>query len=148
MRLFYLFTSGRIAIAFACLQPSMSIIEHPNDCYRCTDSWHGVILYLIIVLVPVTLLYLIILVFQIRMTSAPIPCFVLYSQLVCIVLSHPWETGYHKITMLMFTETGDLRAVTKVILITYGIFNLDFVSHAVPPFCVISKLTLYHRAIL
>ena len=88
--------------------PSMSIIEHPNDCYRCRDNWHGVILYLIIVLVPVTLLYLVILVFQIRMTSAPIPCFVMYSQLVCIVLSHPWETGYHKITMLMFTETGDL----------------------------------------
>ena len=128
--------------------PSMSMVEHPNDCYRCRDNWHGVILYLVIVLVPVTLFYLIILFFQISFTSAPLPCFVMYSQLTSIVFTHPWGDSSEEILQIMFTEAGDLRAVTKVILVLYGIFNLDFITHAVPPFCISSKLTLYHRAIL
>ena len=46
---------------------------------------------------------------------------------------------------VIFTKTGNTRAVTKVILVLYGIFNLDFISHAVPPFCVSKDLRLYHR---
>ena len=127
--------------------PSMSIFEHPNDCYRCRDNWHGVILYLIIVLVPVTLFYLIILIFQINMASAPMPCFIMYSQIVSIALSDAWSNfGLSEIAFN--TNTGDITPVTKLILILYGIFNLDFMSHVVPPFCIISNLSLYHRAIL
>ena len=128
--------------------PSMSIIEHPNDCYKCRNNWHGVILYIIIVLLPVTVVYLIILIFQIRITSAPIPCFIMYSQLISIVLSNHWGKDYDEVTFIMFTETGDLRTVTRLILVFYGIFNLDSLSHVVPPFCVTSYLRLYHRAIL
>ena len=128
--------------------PSMSMVEHPYDCYRCRDNWHGVILYLVIVLVPVTLFYLIILFFQISFTSAPLPCFIMYSQLTSIVFTHPWGDSYEEIIQIMFTEAGDLRAVTKVILVFYGIFNLDFITHAVPAFCISSNLSLYHRAIL
>ena len=46
-----------------------------------------------------------------------------------------------------FTNEVDLRTVTRLILVFYGILNIDFISHAVPPFCVNSYLTLYHRAI-
>ena len=126
----------------------MSIVEHENDCYRCRDNWHGVMLYLVIVLVPVTLFYLIILIFQIRMTSAPMPCFIMYSQLVDFAMSRPWTSNESEFSTIMFNEAGDVRAVTKLILTLYGIFNLDFISHAMPPFCVSSNLSLYHRAIL
>ena len=128
--------------------PSISLIDDPYNCFRCTNNWHGVILYLVIVLVPVTLFYLIILVFQIRMTSAPMPCFILYSQLVVNLLSHSWDSSFGVIENIEFTNEVDLRTVTRLILVFYGIFNLDFISHAVPPFCVNSYLTLYHRAIL
>ena len=128
--------------------PSMSIIEHPNHCYECRGNYRGVMLYLAIVLLPLTLLYLLILIFQIRMTSAPIPCFIMYSQLIVIAFSNTWGWSFDECATLIFTKTGNTRAVTKVILVLYGIFDLDFISHAVPPFCVSKDLRLYHRAIL
>ena len=69
--------------------PSMA--EHPNDCFRCTDNWHGATLYLTIMLVPVTLFYLIILVFQVSLTSVPMPCFIMYSQLISIAFAQPFN---------------------------------------------------------
>ena len=128
--------------------PSMSIIEHPNHCYECRGTYQGVMLYLAIVLLSPTLLYLFILIFQIRMTSAPIPGFVLYSQLIVIAFSYTWGTTFGELTTVIFTKTGNTRAVTKVILVLYGIFNLDFISYAVPPFCVSNNLRLYHGVLL
>ena len=128
--------------------PAMSLIEHPNHCYICSGNHWGVMIYLTIVLLPLTLLYLLILIFQIRMTSAPIPCFVMYSQLVVIAFSDTWGKPFDELSPIFFTKAGNTRAVTKVILVLYGIFNLDFISHAVPPFCVSKDLRLYHRAIL
>ena len=128
--------------------PSVSVIEHANKCYRCTSNWHGVTLYLAIALVPVTLFYLTILFFQIRMTSAPMPCFIVCNQLISIVLSHHTGTASDAVNQIMFTETGNLRAMTKLILALYGIFNLDFIRDVVPPFCVSSYLRYNHRAIL
>ena len=124
---------------------SMSLIEHTNHCYECRGNHWGVMLYLAIVLLPLTLLYLLILIFQIRMTSAPIPCFVMYSQLV---FSDIWGNPFDELTTVIFTKTGNTKAVTKVVLLLYGIFNLDFISHAVPPFCVSKDLRLYHRVFL
>ena len=128
--------------------PSMSIIEHPNQCYECRGAYRGVMLYLAIVILPLTLLYLFILIFQIRMTSAPIPCFVMYSQLVVVAFTDTWGKSFDELPTVIFTKTGNTRAVTKVILVLYGIFDLDFISHAVPPFCVSKDLRLYHRVFL
>ena len=128
--------------------PSLSVTEDANYCFRCTDNWRGVMIYIILVLAPVTLFYLIILVFQIRMTSAPMPCFIMYSQLVTVFLSHRWDSSFEVIGIIEFTNEGHLRLVTRLILVFYGILNLDFMSNAVPPFCVSSNLSLYHRAIL
>ena len=50
----------------------MSIIEHPNHCFECRGNYRGVVLYLVIALVSVTLFYLIILVFQVMLTYASI----------------------------------------------------------------------------
>ena len=128
--------------------PSLSVIEDANYCFRCTDNWRGVMIYIILVFIPVTLFYLTILVFQIRMTSAPMPCFIMYSQLVVLLLSHPLDSSFEVIQTIEFTNEGHLRLVIRLILVFYGIFNLDFMSNAVPPFCVSSNLSLYHRAIL
>ena len=128
--------------------PSMSKIEHANQCYECRGNHWGMMLYLAIVFLPLTLLYLLILIFQIRMTSAPIPCFVMYSQLVVIAFSFNEGKLSDELSTVIFTKTGNTRAVTKVILVLYGIFDLDFISHAVPLFCVSKDLRLYHRVFL
>ena len=127
--------------------PSVSLIEHPNDCFRCTNNWRGLVLILVIALVPITVFYLVILIFQIRMTSAPMPCFIMYSQLIVIACTDTWGRSFN-IAAIVFSKAGDIRLVSKIIFVLYGIFNLDFISHAMPPFSVTTYMTLYHRAIL
>ena len=44
------------------------------------DAWYGVPLFLFLEFVPITVFCLIILVFQISVTSAPMPCFIMYAE--------------------------------------------------------------------
>ena len=53
-----------------------------NECYSCKDTWYKILLYLSLNFIPLSLFYLFILVFQIRLTSAPMICFIMYSQLI------------------------------------------------------------------
>ena len=71
----------------------------------------------------------------------------MYSQLIVIAFSDTWGKLYDELPSVIFTKTGNTRAVTKLIPVLYGILDLDFISHAVPPFCVSKDLRLYHRAI-
>ena len=54
------------------------------QCSNCTDSgWYGILLYMFLEIVPVTVFYfVVILIFQINITSAPMTCYIMYSQLV------------------------------------------------------------------
>ena len=77
--------------------PSVTSFRH--RCVNCTDGWYGVPLFLFLELAPITVLYFVILAFQIKVLSAPMPCFIMYAQLVVIVfdsdsyfsLSHSWN---------------------------------------------------------
>ena len=55
-------------------------------CAKC--EWYGVPVYLLLEFVPVTLFYIIILVFRISLTSAPMISFVIYCQMVTHVLTY------------------------------------------------------------
>ena len=48
-------------------------------CTKCSDSWSGVIIYLLVDFGAVTVMYFIILLFRINMTTAPMTCFILCS---------------------------------------------------------------------
>ena len=120
-----------------------------NMCYICKDTWKDFLLYLCYTFIPLTVFYLIILVFQIRLTSAPMTCFIMYRQLV--VLGFYEECGLESsdsvsvFSQIKFTDTGEtLRVGTKIILTLYGVFNLDFFHYALSPFCLSSKLRSIH----
>ena len=116
-------------------------------CVNCTDAWYGVPLFLFLEFVPITVFYLIILVFQISVTSAPMPCFIMYAQL--IVTAFDFETiRSSQLHKMMFNENGDHRVDMKIIHSFYGVFNLDFFHLVVPPFCISSKLKSIHIALL
>ena len=120
-------------------------------CYLCKDIWiiKGFLLYLAVKFIPLTLFYLLILIFQIRLTSAPMTCFIMYSQLV--VLAFYEECGLEStisetvLSQIKFTDKGNtLRTGTKILLTLYGMFNLDFFSHFFPLFCISSRLRPIH----
>ena len=121
-------------------------------CYLCKHTWipKNLLLYLAVNFIPLTVFYLIILVFQVRLTSAPMSCFIMYSQLV--VLAFYEECGLESTTsesafsQIKFMDNGKtLRTGTKTLLTLYGVFNLDLFHYVLPPFCISSKLRPIHN---
>ena len=113
-------------------------------CENCTGhSFFGVTLYLLLELVPITTFYFLVLVFQIRVTSAPMNGFIFFSQTVVI------SYNYNVSIRAMFGTTGTIYNILGRILFTcYGIWNLEFFRHVVPPFCVSENIRNIHALML
>ena len=127
---------------------------YANMCYLCKDTWipKGILLYLAVSFIPLTLFYLLILIFQVRLTSAPMTCFIMYSQLMIIVfctVSGPGQSLDSVISQIKFMDNGkNFRISTKILLTFYGVFNLDFFHYVMPPFCISNKLRPIHISFL
>jgi len=113
-----------------------SLVTIGYACANCTENY-GWMLYILSELVPATVFYFVVLTFRIRITSAPMNCFVMFSQLV-VFASQEFEAA------LMAELDGTSRAVLKVILTGYGFWNLDFFRYFIPPFCVSQNLKNIH----
>ena len=118
-------------------------------CYLCKDTWipKGFLLYLAVSFIPLTLFYLLILVFQVRLTSAPMTCFIMCSQLMVMAF---YAGSDHRslesvVNQIKVTDNGKtIRISTKILLTFYGVFNLDFFHYILPPFCISNKLRPIH----
>ena len=120
-----------------------------NECYFCECTWYNILLYIFLNFIPLTVFYLLILVFQVRLYSAPMTCFIMYSQLV--VLAFYEECGLEPVdsvsvlSQIKFTDSGTtLRTGSKILLTIYGVFNLYFFQYVLPPFCISSQLRPIH----
>ena len=97
--------------------------------------------------VPLTVLYLIILVFQISVLSAPMPCFIMYAQSIVVAFYMSIYTDIELRRQIVFDKNGNLRFDMKIIYAIYGAFNLDFFRFVTPPFCISSHLKTIHIAV-
>jgi hypothetical protein len=122
--------------------PSLTSIGF--QCTDCTNAWYGIPLFLLLEFVPITVFYLIILSFRINLTTAPMTSFVLYCQLAVYtftnadpesrtIMQQSSIVGYHILTYLSSF---------------FGVLNLDFFRHVMPPFCISENLKIVHVAIL
>ena len=110
--------------------PSVTSLKF--QCSTCSNVWYGMLIYLLIEIVPVTLFYITVLLFQLNLTTAPTIGLILYSNAIITL------TTLHPII------SNEAQAYTKVITLLYGIWTLDFCRYAIPPFCVSAKLTTIH----
>ena len=117
-----------------------SIISIGYACANCTESSYGWLLYILSELVPATAFFFVVLTLRIRITSAPMNCFVMFSQFVVIVLN--FSEGFQGALMEELDTTS--RVVFKVILTGYGFWNLDYFRYLIPPFCVSRGLKNIH----
>ena len=120
----------------------LSATSFRYTCSNCTQFslTYGIPLYVLIEVIPITVLYLIILIFRINLTSSPMTCFILYSHLVMntiiINLSYPVDQ--------IFYQPNHFRTV---VIALYGMWNLDFFKYILPPFCLSSHLKQTHVAL-
>ena len=131
--------------------PGPFVTSCTNVCHFCQDTWHEIILYLALEFIPITIFYLLILIFQIRLTSAPMTCFIMYSQLIVLGFykdcASQWAPSFFSEIKYGY-YSGTLRMGTKSLLTVYGVFNLDFFHYVFPPFCISSKLRSIHVVFL
>ena len=101
------------------------------DCVKCSEKWCNIILYISMEFVctcisNITVFYDILLVFRVCLTSPPMTCFIMYSQLIVYVMH----------TKMIEIERLYLQVYHKVLVRTlYGIFNLEL-------FCVNNNIQL------
>ena len=122
--------------------PSASSIGY--KCSNCTDKWYGVPLYLLLELLPVTIFYFIILIFPIPITYAPLPCFILYSQLIMYEITIDQQPPINK---LVITQLEN-NSLLKFLIALYSIWSLQILNYIVPPFCISESIRLIHIAFL
>ena len=114
-----------------------------NECVKCNrNTYTSWTLYLFVVLFPITVFYVIVIIFNVHATAPPLTAFVLYCQVFSIIdrtkMPTPtrFTSKYYSSTMLQVARTLS------------GIWNLDFGRHIVPPFCVSETLNTYHALLL
>ena len=110
-------------------------VTSPNfRCSDCSNAWYGIPLYLLLELVPVTVLYLIMLIFQVNITSAPMISFIFYSNVILLSLNFNFFTQ----------DRVESQALGTMAALSYGIWSLDFFRYAIPPFCISPHLKIIH----
>lgn len=117
-----------------------------DECAKCNTTLHGILFYLLLELGPATVFYILILIFQCNITSAPMTSFIMYSQMILFVFNIKFEDP--SIKQLIFDKHYYPSKFMKIVFTSYGILNLDFFWYVLPPMCISSKLKSIHIAFL
>ena len=88
-------------------------------CVKCEETWYNWLEYLLIVYVPLTIFYLVILFFQVNMTSSYWLGFVIFSQ----AISFPMMC---RVIELSYNSGKNIKIPLQLGLSIYGFWNLDF----------------------
>ena len=117
------------------------VLSEKLNCYRCSGPYHGWGLYLFLKLFPLTLFFLIIILFQFRATSGSVKCYIFLAQMIIAVYQFLRPDGSYP-----FGE-GSSYFITAM-LVFYGFWNLDIFAELMPPFCVSEHITGLHAVVL
>ena len=125
---------------FLCSQckPGYGPAPYSSDvkCFKCSDdnSSRQWLLYLALELVPSTVFFLVVILFNVRTTAPPYTAFVFFSQFFALLYKvHP----YIRVSLKSWVN----KILLHGILTLTSFWNLDFFRHVVPPFCISSRLT-------
>lgn len=114
-----------------------SVFTNNLECFKCSGLYSGWFLYIFFELFPVTVLFSVMSLLHVRLTSSGFNCLLFNVQMIVAVLSY----GVHIGVFPFGTTSGILH---KIILTIYGIFNLDFFRPVIPPFCVSESINGLH----
>lgn len=117
-----------------------AVLSYAMHCGNCEKSRYGLALYFVVELLSITLMFLIVAMFRIKVTSSPMNAFVLFSQVIINILN----TNPTLYAGLVYDTNEHVYRLVQIALTCYGIWNLDFFLYLIPPFCISSALTGVH----
>ena len=118
-----------------CENGSSVAVNSPHyKCVYCSEEDHVInrLTYVASVYIPLTILFSSIILFSIRLTSAPANAFILFSQMV----SSTFDLNADGQISFSSFPGNNSQGFVDTYKIIYGIFNLEFVEQFLDPFCV------------
>ena len=109
------------------------VFSYTFGCLPCLESLSGWLLYIFLAVFPTTIFFLIVIIFQVRVTSAPLNAFIF----VCQFLSN----GVNSMPYDFYGRSTFMYYLMFVLTTVFGFWNLDFFRYVLPPFCISDKLT-------
>ena len=109
-----------------------AIFSYSMQCLPCMSSGLGWTLYAFLATFPTTILFLLMIMFQVRISSGPLNAYIFGSQLVVSAINYS----------VNFESTSAF--IHEVVLIggtVSGIWNLDFFRYLIPPFCATDQMS-------
>jgi hypothetical protein len=128
--------------------PAVMSVGFDIQCANCTGTWYGILLFLFLEFFPATIFYLIILMFQVNITSGTITCYILYSQLIVIAYDRLSAGDIFDVTDIFIAANVNSQLLFKLLLTSHDVWNLRFFRYLLPPFCVSSALKPIHLIFL
>ena len=113
-------------------------------CEKCYATRVYTFLYIAIELVPITVFYIVVIVFRIRATAPPLAGLVFFSHVILSTI----QVRIFIHTTLLYSTTKSIRIAWQLILFFCSIWSLDFFRVWVPPFCINESLTNVHAVLL
>ena len=124
-----------------------SVTSFGYRCVNCTNAWYGVPLFLFLEFIPITVFYIVCLAFQIHITSAPIPFFIMYTQIIVATFDST-TSATPTLPKIIPKELWNHKLDTHITLLLYRVFNSEFGHYLLLPYCLSSKLKFMHIAYL
>ena len=121
-----------------------ALYSYTLECSKCWGHGYGWILYWTLELLPITVMYILVVIFHIRATSSPLSALVFMSQIVVYTIRL-------NVPLHMYIENevkGFPYMALQVLLTLCGIWSLDFFRSVIPPFCVSSNIKTVHALAL
>ena len=107
----------------------ISAYSYDFHCYNCTSSvGYNVVKYIFIAYIPLTMLYLFVLVFHISATSPKLNAFV--------VLCQSFATPVYVMISIQATKNTKMFPLIQTLATIFGVWNLDFFRTVIPPICL------------
>ena len=107
-------------------------------CVKCNNDGLGWLLYIFLVLFPITIFYIFIIVFNVRATHPMLMSLIFMSQ----VFSSTDQSFL--ILSSIYDQHAHTRWLHQLVKVLCGIWNLDFLRDLFPPFCLSSHLSNIH----
>ena len=114
------------------------VFSYTLHCLQCMDSRYGWLLYSLLALFPTTVFFIIVIMLQIRVTSAQMNAFIFACQfIVSLVSMSPYSFSGE-------ISSKHIHGLALTFTLLYGFWNLDFFRFLIPPFCASNQLGPIH----
>ena len=113
-----------------CIEGYSVMMNSPTStCYKCTDVHIGVLYLVLSYILPVSILFYVIMSYNIRMTTGVISAYLFFSQII--------GSQYYFFTL--GTSKGIPLTISNIITTIYSISNLEFFQHDTFSYCLFSN---------